>query len=181
MALKSEMRRASQKSLQNGEEQSSQLILQAQMVLLLAWHTEENLIEYKEIEQGIQGQWKELWSSLGTTHEVVDPLSQVSSVVNTDHDHQTSLMSWQKILPWFLCFVHDKACLVFADRDIYKDMEENGISFDTFNPYEPSVEPDQGTLWSARSSGWDLCLRASSGNLPWLNKKYEIVFYHQGN
>ncbi len=177
MAIRSEIRHFGTSSDQDKMEQSGDQFVKAQMALLLAWYTEENVIGYQEIEQGLQGKWNDFWDALGILKEDLDSLSLSSSFLTKSQIQEFSFYSWQKLMPWFLCFLREEAVLFFLDPEIYQTMVEHGVTFDRDSSCESHQENGLNDLWSAQAYGWKLCLQSSpSKTLPWLNKRYEILF-----
>ncbi len=177
MAIKSEIRSSGKSSSQEKIDKSRSLSIQAQMSLLLAWYTEKNIIEYQEIEQGLQGKWDNFRDSLGIIKEDLDPLSLTSSFLNEGDIKEFKSYSWQRIIPWFLCFLPEEAALFIIDQEIYQSMNEYGITFEQNSSFESNQNHAPKYLWSTKPYGWEICMQSCpSETIPWLNKRYKVLF-----
>ena len=146
--------------------------LNAQMALLLSWTLEEKLMEYKDLQQGVDDQWKGLLQDLGVDGEEEDAyLPGIKSISSNELRNLQRELDWVKVLPWFLVFARDLGLFVL-DTQIREQWEEYGLVFEQFSSEYPG-------LYHSYAYGYELALeKEESEKWPWLNERYRVFFQH---
>jgi len=142
--------------------------LNAQMVLLLSWTLEEKLMEYRQLQHGVDDQWKNLLQDLGIEEEN-DYFPGIKSSSPNELPYLYRELDWVKILPWFLLFTGSLALFVL-DTSIKEHWEEHGLVFEQFSSDIPG-------LYHVYARGYELVLEnEESDTRSWLNQQYHVFF-----
>ena len=170
MSIRHQLRRRME---HEGQESAFATRLQGQMMLLLAWFAEEKGLEMQELDRGLQAQWQSLQEAMGMDGGTRPP--------GQGHFLSASgpeLISWRKLLPWFLLFLPRNAALYVQDEEIVQEWIEFGVGFAP--PEGGRTGSDCGTcagqgVLIASAPGWRLALhRSSAPQRPWLSREYRV-------
>lgn len=187
MAIKSELADWSENNHESPDSMGEQEnYIKAQMILLLAWSLEETILELLELEQGLQHKWELFYNSVGFSEQEKKynsyPINKITTIFGLQKD---SILSWKKLLPWFLLYLPDDAYLFVTEKDIGKEWMGNDV---LFNPVqaEGSIVKDFGLeeqvarVRQIKVPGWKLILENGPiQDKPWMNKEYQVLYCDQ--
>lgn len=102
----------------------------AQFILLLAWATEERLVETSELEKGVMDSWQRMSGELGIDEddERTGELGRILS--NTAPSSPAGQrLAWQRVMEGMAAFMPKDAVLLCSDSEIIETWREAGLNF----------------------------------------------------
>lgn len=192
MAIKSELADWFENNHDGSESMREQEnYLNAQMMLLLAWSLEENILELFELEQGLQNKWELFYDSVGFSEQEKQynpyPVNKTATLFDPQ---KISILSWKRLLPWFLRYLPNDAYLLVTEKDIAKEWMENDILFSPIQEESSaakrwSLKEGVAKIWQIQTPGWNLILKNGPiQEKPWMNKEYKVLYldkHKEGN
>ncbi len=134
-----------------GEERK--VVADAQLVLLLGFHLEEEMLEMDGLASRIHASASDFSRSLGLDEDDQFPVDPALSGQDLRPEFTPD---WRRLLPSFLRFLPEHACLVVTDPDILSELVEQGMhltlcSGEEVAPLFPGWEPAAGAVFSKNS------------------------------
>lgn len=101
----------------------------AQFILLLAWATEERIVESLGLEQGVQASWGRMSEALGIDDE--DRGSEIGRIVSSTNAASPKglRISWPRVLEGMTAFLPEDGRLLCSDSEIIEAWEDAGFDF----------------------------------------------------
>lgn len=128
----------------------------AQFILLLAWATEERLVETSELERGVMDSWQRMSGELGI-EEDDERTGELGRILSNTAPSSTSdqRLAWQRVMEGMAAFVPEDAVLVCSDPEIIETWREAGLKF---TPADTDELPGEAEVVTAPA--WKLAGRS---------------------
>lgn len=142
----------------------------AQFVLLLAWATEEGIVESLGLEQGVQASWGRMSEALGIEGD--DRESEIGRIVSSTNatSPEGIRIAWPRVLEGMAAFMPEEAALFCSDKDIIEAWEDAGFEFAPANSeYPAGTQTVSAPAW--RLSGRSACPE----ELPFTDREITVV------
>ena len=172
------------KRLKEGDgaaEEEATRALQGQMVLLLNWMLEEDILESREMEQGYRRGVSQLRQIMGIEEEEAkDFLELEGAAVEASEGHYSR---WPGLAPWFFLFLPAESALHVVMEPIRQELKDNGLEWMPLSEVSGYRELKRWTeerglrAELAQGPGWRLALKnRPDRRMPWLDREFPVLF-----
>lgn len=169
MAIQADLRRLLRHDTPDPESVRRQIRLQAQLLLILAWALEERYEELAELEAGFTSAWSRFSEQLGLD---ASERQEIGLTGGTPSAVRHREVSWRRLLVSFLLLVPTRTCLVCTDQEIYEEMVEFGVKWQSLPANTPFTAGQYGSVFLPKMISRQEWERLE-GLVP---SEYEILF-----
>jgi len=156
--------------------------LQAQMALLLAWRLEESLLEYRQLNQGVNESWGRFRRIIGLEDDDSGSESVPEMPAASPFEPSDDLVPWPQLLVWFACVLEPEDALVVCDGHILDEWYEDGLSLEPLSEKDlggyglDSARPEPFEVCAVRAPAWRLArLSGPEDSRPWLSGEITVI------